>query len=43
MEEKTRILLLAVRQAVLMILGAIEDYLGMERSVVPQHLRKERT
>ena len=40
MEDKTRILLLAVRQAILIILGAIEDYLGLERSVVPKHRRQ---
>jgi hypothetical protein len=32
-------LLLARRQSLLIELGAIEDYLGMERSVVPKHRR----
>jgi hypothetical protein len=34
-----RTLLLARRQAILIELGGIEDYLGMERSVVPRHRR----
>lgn len=36
-----RTLLLARRQAILIELGGIEDYLGMERSVVPRHRRDE--
>jgi hypothetical protein len=39
MSDNTRKLLLAMRQALLIALGAIEDYLGMERSVVPKHKR----
>ena len=39
-DERNKMLLLAVRQALLMILGAIETYLGMERSVVPKHKRE---
>lgn len=31
--------LLARRQALLMELGAIEEYLGMDRSVIPKHKR----
>lgn len=38
--ERDRVLLLARRQALLIELGAIEAYLGMERSVVPKHLRE---
>jgi hypothetical protein len=34
-----RTLLLARRQAILIELGGIEDYLGMERSVIPRHRR----
>jgi len=37
--ERTRVLLLAMRQALIIALGAIEDYLGQERSIVPKHLR----
>ena len=36
---KTHNLLMAVRQAIIMILGALEDYLGMDRSIIPKHLR----
>ncbi len=39
MTESTRTLLYAIRQALFIILGAIEDYLGLERSVVPKHKR----
>jgi len=38
-QRKTQVLLLATRQACLMILGAIEDYLQMPRSVPPKHGR----
>ena len=38
-DTKQRILLLSIRQALLIVLGAIEDYLEMERSVVPKHAR----
>ena len=37
----TRVLLLAFRQALLIALGALEDYLGLPRSVVPKHKREE--
>jgi hypothetical protein len=40
MDDKTRVLLLAVRQALLIVLGALENYMGMERSVVPKHKRE---
>lgn len=36
---KERALLMAIRQALLIALGAIEDYLDMERSIVPKHKR----
>lgn len=39
--DRTRVLLLAVRQALLIVLGALEDYLCMERSIVPKHRRSE--
>lgn len=34
-------LLLSLRQAGLIVIGAIEDYLGKERSVIPKHRRKD--
>lgn len=37
--HRQRVLLLAVRQALIMVLGALEDYLEMERSIVPRHKR----
>ncbi len=36
---KQAALLLAVRQALLIVLGAVEDYLNMDRSVIPKHKR----
>ena len=36
---RTRVLLIAVRQALIMTLGALEDYLDLERSIVPKHKR----
>ena len=38
-DSRTRILLMAVRQALIMCLGAIEDYLELERSIVPRRKR----
>lgn len=35
----THILLLAIRQALIIALGAIEDYAGMEHSIVPRRKR----
>lgn len=40
--ERQRALLLSIRQALRMILGAIEDYMGMERTHIPNHKRKEK-
>ena len=37
--EREHKLLMAIRQALLIMLGALEDYLGMERSVIPKHRR----
>jgi len=31
---------MAIRQALIIVLGAIEEYLGMERSIVPRRKRK---
>lgn len=40
-DERTRRLLMVVRQALIMVLGALEEYLGMPRSIVPQRKREE--
>jgi hypothetical protein len=39
--DRQRALLLAIRQALIMMLGAIEDYLEIERSIIPRHKRKD--
>ena len=41
-DPRIRALLMSIRQALLIILGAIEDYLGIERSVTPKHKRENR-
>lgn len=41
MSERERILWLAIRQAMLICLGAIETYLGLDRTVVPKRKRDE--
>lgn len=33
MSERTRALLMTVRQCLIMLLGALEDYLDMQRSI----------
>jgi hypothetical protein len=38
--EKKRRLLMAFRQALIIAIGAIEDYLSMERSIIPKHKRR---
>lgn len=37
-----RRLLMVARQVTIMLLGALEDYLGLERSIIPRHRREER-
>jgi hypothetical protein len=37
--DKQRTFLLVVRQALIMMLGALDDYLNVERSVIPKHKR----
>lgn len=37
--SRERVLLMAVRQALIIALGALEDYLNLERSIVPQRKR----
>lgn len=39
LDSRTRVLLLAMRQALLIALGALEDYLNLSRSVTPKHRR----
>jgi hypothetical protein len=39
LDGRTRRLLMALRQAVIIILGALEDYLCVERSIVPRRKR----
>lgn len=39
-EPKTRVLLMALRQALIIAIGALEDYLCIQRSIVPKHERK---
>lgn len=34
-----RVFWMAVRQATIIFLGALEDLLGLERSIVPRHKR----
>jgi len=36
-DPKLKILLMAIRQALLIALGALEVYLEIERSVIPKH------
>jgi hypothetical protein len=40
-DERQRKLLLAFRQALIIMLGALEDYLQMPRSIVPRHERTQ--
>lgn len=40
MTDRTYTLLMSIRQALIMILGAIEDYLGKQRSIVPRRKRE---
>ena len=36
-DPKLKVLLMAIRQALLIALGALENYLDIERSVIPKH------
>ncbi len=38
-DEPTRALLMTVRQALIMVIGGVEDYLGLERSIIPRRKR----
>ena len=38
-DERTRTLLEIIRRALIMVLGAIEDYLDLQRSIVPRRER----
>ncbi len=37
MDAKTRQFLIRLRQAIIMILGALEEYLDLPRSITPKH------
>ena len=39
-DAKWRALLMTTRQALIMVLGAIEDFLGLQRSIIPGQKRK---
>jgi len=39
-DPRVRVLWLGIRQGLIIVLGAIEDYLGVERSIVPRHKRR---
>ena len=39
--DAERMLLMARRQAIIIELGSIEDYLGMDRSIIPKRKREE--
>lgn len=41
LSEAERRLLMARRQAIIIELGALEEYLGIERSILPRHMRKQ--
>jgi len=38
--DAERMLLMARRQAIIIELGSIEDYLGMERSIIPKREKR---
>lgn len=40
-DERQRSLWMGIRQALIIALGSIEDYLEMERSIVPRRKRGE--
>ena len=40
MSEQQRQFLTTLRQCLIMMLGALEDYLGMERSIIPKRKRE---
>jgi hypothetical protein len=39
MDTRLRSLLMSIRQALIIALGAIEDYLELNRSITPRHKR----
>lgn len=39
--DRVRVLLMSLRQALIIALGALEDYLEMERSIVPRRKRQD--
>jgi hypothetical protein len=39
MDVRTHVLMVGVRQLLIMALGLLEDYMGVERSIVPRRKR----
>ena len=39
--DRERALWMAIRQALIIALGAIEEYLGLQRSIVPRRKREQ--
>lgn len=40
MDDKQRTLWMVIRQALIMILGAVEDFLNIPRSIIPRKKRQ---
>lgn len=40
MDERMKKLLMTIRQCLIMLLGAVEEYLGLPRSIVPRRKRE---
>ena len=38
-DRRTKSFLMCIRQAIIIILGGIEDFLGLERSITPRRKR----
>ena len=41
LNDRTRRLLMAIRQSLIIAIGAIEDYLELARSIVPRRKREQ--
>jgi len=39
MDTRLRVFLMCIRQAIIMVLGGLEDFLEMDRSIVPKRKR----
>jgi hypothetical protein len=40
--DRFKILLMAIRQALIIVLGALEDYLELPRSIIPRRKRENK-